>query len=97
MVAYAAFRIADTFKRDDVDAAIEWDRLADLIVPMGKDPNWRTRPSILDQLRALEWRSRSSPVPEMDPEGSTRSRRHDLRDLAWHETRRGWFARSGAC
>lgn len=51
MVAHAAFRIAETLERDDVDAAIEWDRLADLIVHMGKDPNWRTKPSILDQLR----------------------------------------------
>ena len=51
MVAHAAFRIAETFERDSADAAIEWDRLADLIVHMGKDPNWRSKPSILDQLR----------------------------------------------
>lgn len=51
MVAQAAFRTAETFARDEVDAATEWDRIADLIVHMGKDPNWRTKPSVLDQLR----------------------------------------------
>lgn len=49
MVAQAAFRIAETFERDDATA--EWDRLADLIIHVGKDPNWRSKPSILDQLR----------------------------------------------
>ena len=51
MLATAAFRIADAFELDGVDAIREWDFLAELIVHTGEDPNWRTRPSILDQLR----------------------------------------------
>jgi putative transposase len=51
MVAQAAFRIAEAFECEGEDAIAEWDRLADIIVHTGKDPNWRRRPSILDQLR----------------------------------------------
>lgn len=55
MLATAAFRIADAFERDGDDATREWACLAELIVHTGEDPNWRTRPSILDQLRG--WRA----------------------------------------
>lgn len=53
MLATAAFRIAETLERDDATA--EWEKLAEIIVHTGEDPNWRTRPSILDQLRG--WRA----------------------------------------
>jgi hypothetical protein len=55
MLATSAFHIADTFERDADDATAEWNKLADAIVFIGEDPNWRRRPSILDQLRG--WRA----------------------------------------
>lgn len=32
-------------------ADVEWERIAELLTHLGKDPNWRRSPSILDQLR----------------------------------------------
>jgi hypothetical protein len=55
MLATAAFRISDVLELSAVDAAGEWDKIAAIIVHTGEDPNWRTRPSILDQLRG--WRA----------------------------------------
>ena len=57
MLATAAFRIADAYERDGDDALVEWTKLAEIIVHTGEDPNWRARPSVLDQLRG--W----SPAP----------------------------------
>lgn len=51
MLATAAFRIAEAFERDGDDATQEWEKLAVIIIHTGEDPNWRRRPSILDQLR----------------------------------------------
>lgn len=51
MVAHAAYRIAETFEREPEEARREWCDIAAVIVHMGEDPNWRTKPSILDQLR----------------------------------------------
>ena len=51
MVAHAAFRIAETFERTGDAAREEWSAIAAVIVHMGEDPNWRSKPSILDQLR----------------------------------------------
>ena len=51
MLATSAFRIAEAFEREGNDAITEWNKLAEIIVYVGEDPNWRTRPSILDQLR----------------------------------------------
>lgn len=52
MLATAAFRISDVLELDDaVAAASEWDKIAAIIVHTGEDPNWRSKPSILDQLR----------------------------------------------
>jgi hypothetical protein len=36
------------------EAQKRWQELADYLEHLGKDPNWRSRPSILDQLRG--WR-----------------------------------------
>jgi hypothetical protein len=55
MLATAAFRIADALEREGDDATSEWNKLADIIVHTGEDPNWRRRPSLLDQLRG--WRA----------------------------------------
>lgn len=51
MLATAAFRITDALELPPDAAAGEWDKIAAIIVHTGEDPNWRTRPSILDQLR----------------------------------------------
>jgi DDE family transposase len=51
MLATAAFRITDTLELSADAAAAEWDKIAAIIVHASEDPNWRTRPSILDQLR----------------------------------------------
>ena len=55
MLATSAFRIAETLERDGDDTSDEWTHLAEIIVHMGEDPNWRRRPSVLDQLRG--WRA----------------------------------------
>lgn len=55
MLATAAFRITDALELPPDAAAVEWDKIAVIIVHTGEDPNWRTRPSILDQLRG--WRA----------------------------------------
>lgn len=51
MLAQAAFTIAGTFELEGTRSTREWDRLAAVIVHTGEDPNWRSKPSILDQLR----------------------------------------------
>jgi hypothetical protein len=54
MVAEAAFRIACAFELEGDAARHEWNTLAGLIVHTGEDPNWRSKPSILDQLRGWQ-------------------------------------------
>lgn len=49
-----ALRIADTLALDPRDTAPQWQRIADYLFHLGHDPNWRSRPSILDQMRG--WR-----------------------------------------
>lgn len=51
MLAQAGSRIADAFERTGADADRAWDHLAAVIVHAGQDANWRSKPSILDQLR----------------------------------------------
>lgn len=68
MLATSAFRIADAFEREGDDATSEWNKLADIIVHTGEDPNWRRRPSVLDQLRG--WRA----VPTAKRKLSSRTR-----------------------
>lgn len=51
MLATAAFRIASAFELVGDEATQEWEKLVALIIHTGEDPNWRARPSILDQLR----------------------------------------------
>jgi len=54
MVGTCADSIARALDLDGEEAEDEWDRLAELLYYNGCDPNWRTRPSVLDQLRG--WR-----------------------------------------
>jgi len=60
MLTSAAYRLAALCDRagDPTEnpraIAAEWERLAGVVVHTGEDPNWRAKPSILDQLRG--WR-----------------------------------------
>lgn len=51
MLATCALRIAETLTMQGPRADAEWEHLAQVIVHAGRDPNWRRKPSILDQLR----------------------------------------------
>lgn len=51
MLSTCAFRIADALELRGPEAAAQWEHLVEVIVHTGRDPNWRRKPSILDQLR----------------------------------------------
>jgi putative transposase len=50
-MAATAQRIADTLDLPAAAAAPVWQKIADYLVHLGTDPNWRSRPSVLDQMR----------------------------------------------
>jgi hypothetical protein len=50
-LAVSCQSIAQAFDLRGVAAKRRWQQLADLLTRSGRDPNWRRRPSILDQLR----------------------------------------------
>lgn len=50
-LASAHFAFADALRLVGRHATKEWDRLAQYLVRAASDPNWKTRPSVLDQLR----------------------------------------------
>jgi putative transposase len=47
----AANTIAAAMDLRGTKADVEWDRIAGYLVHLGKDPNWRRSPSVLDQMR----------------------------------------------
>lgn len=49
-----ALRIAETLALEPKDAVAHWQKIADYLLHLGQDPNWRNRPSVLDQMRG--WR-----------------------------------------
>jgi DDE family transposase len=49
-----ALRIAETLALATREAAPKWQHIADYLFHLGHDPNWRSRPSVLDQMRG--WR-----------------------------------------
>ena len=52
MVGVVALELADLMYRRGTQYAREgWKRYAEMLIDEGRDPNWRRRPSILDQLR----------------------------------------------
>jgi hypothetical protein len=51
MLNVAAMDIARTFELKGKIAQQDWDRIAKVLVHSGSDPNWRRRPSVLDQMR----------------------------------------------
>jgi hypothetical protein len=64
MMVVLAHRIAAAFALEGRAAQREWDFIAERLVFMGQDPNWRRRPSVLDQLRGwiVEPASRNRPL-----------------------------------
>jgi hypothetical protein len=56
MVATSCQSIAAAFDKTGDAATAEWNRIAGLLLHCGTDPNWRRRPSVLDQLRG--WKVR---------------------------------------
>jgi hypothetical protein len=50
-LAVSGQSIAQAFDLKATAAKRQWDKMAALLTHSGKDPNWRRRPSVLDQLR----------------------------------------------
>jgi hypothetical protein len=50
-LAVSCQSIAQAFERQGAEATPRWKKIAPLLTHSGKDPNWRRRPSVLDQLR----------------------------------------------
>jgi hypothetical protein len=50
-LAVSCQSIAQAFELTGGEATRRWDKIAALLTHSGKDPNWRRRPSVLDQLR----------------------------------------------
>lgn len=69
MLSQCSLSIAQAFELEGPNAEAEWERLAGAIVHVGKDPNWRQKPSILDQLRG--WKI----VPSRRKARKTRSKK----------------------
>ncbi len=51
ILAQSGARLTAAFDQTGPSASRAWDHLAAAIVHAGQDPNWRSKPSILDQLR----------------------------------------------
>jgi len=50
-LAVSCQSIAQAFDLQGDEATRRWDKIAELLTHAGRDPNWRRRPSVLDQLR----------------------------------------------
>jgi hypothetical protein len=50
-LAVSCQSIAQAFDLQGVEATRRWHKIAELLTHAGRDPNWRRRPSVLDQLR----------------------------------------------
>ena len=50
-LAISCQSIAQAFDLKGAEAKRRWDNIAELLTHTGRDPNWRRRPSVLDQLR----------------------------------------------
>jgi putative transposase len=50
-LAISCQSIAQAFELQGAAALRRWDKIAELLTHSGRDPNWRRRPSVLDQLR----------------------------------------------
>jgi len=68
-LAVSCQSIAQAFDLKGVEAQRRWDKIAALLTHSGKDPNWRRRPSVLDQLRG--WNRQ--PIARKGPNGGNAS------------------------
>jgi putative transposase len=50
-LAVSCQSIAQAFELKGAESKRRWDKIAELLTHAGRDPNWRRRPSVLDQLR----------------------------------------------
>ena len=50
-LAVSCQSIAQAFELQGAEATQRWNKIAELLTHSGRDPNWRRRPSVLDQLR----------------------------------------------
>ena len=50
-MAVAADRISASLDLSGEDRKAAWDRIADYLIRLGRDPNWRRRPSVVDIMR----------------------------------------------
>jgi len=50
-LAVSCQSIAQAFDLKGAEAKRRWNKIAELLTYAGRDPNWRRRPSVLDQLR----------------------------------------------
>jgi hypothetical protein len=57
-LAVSCQSIAQAFELPGPEAIQRWNKMAALLTQSGRDPNWRRRPSVLDQLRG--WKRQSS-------------------------------------
>lgn len=69
----AARNIAQAFLLEGQAATAEWNHIAGVLYFSGKDPNWRSRPSVLDSLRGIGATGRPPP-PRRRPEKSASPR-----------------------
>jgi len=82
MMIVMAYRIADAMELTGARATAEWDFIADRLVFMGQDPNWRRRPSVLDRLRG--WIV--SPGPPRSAKKKKLSRRKPIKKTRAHKS-----------
>jgi putative transposase len=71
-LAVSCQMIAQAFDLKGIDAMRRWQQIADLLTHSGRDPNWRRRPSVLDQLRG--WKRQ--------PVGGKQTNRRNLKAAA---------------
>jgi putative transposase len=71
-LAVSCQSIAQAFDLQGEEATRRWDKIAALLTHGGRDPNWRHRPSVLDQLRG--WKRQ--PIPRKKGRGGPVSHGH---------------------
>jgi putative transposase len=71
-LAVSCQSIAQAFELKGIEAQKRWNKIAALLTHSGKDPNWRHRPSVLDQLRG--WKRQ--PLARKQANGGPISRGH---------------------
>ncbi len=71
-LAQASLSLAQAFELTGSEAKKEWQRIAEKLVRWGEDPNWRRRPSVLDEMRG--WKRH--PLPKKGGRTSSGGKRN---------------------